>query len=146
MYVIIGGRGWMRDDSARPFMWPDDCLGGTRQQPVTMTHREQLQMNSLQQQPLSSPAATRSASTRNQPANSFRSELWGGGEGRGVCGLIVVIVMLCNWQVCLNPVSDANITPPTLRSDNKHVHVQHEREKTCRDDGAIQGWRGYSFG
>lgn len=97
--------------------------------------------------PLSSPAATRSASARNQPANSFRSELWGGGEGRGVCGLGVVIVMLCNWQVCLNPVSDANTAPPTplLGSNNKRVCFQ-EREKTCQDDRAIQRLRGYSSG
>lgn len=33
---------------------------------------EQLQIHSLQQQVGSSPAATRSASARNQPANSFR--------------------------------------------------------------------------
>lgn len=81
------------------------------------THTEQLQINSFQQQPLSSPAATRSTSTRNQPANSFRSELWGQrwrmGGGVGVWRLHVVIV-LCKWQVCLDPVSDANITPPTL--------------------------------
>lgn len=34
------------------------------------------------------------------------------GDG-GVCGLDVVIVMLGNWQVCSNPESEANTTPPS---------------------------------
>lgn len=52
------------------------CLGGGREQAVTTKpENEQLQINSLQQQPLSSPAETRSASARNQTTNSFRSEL-----------------------------------------------------------------------
>lgn len=60
-------------------------------------------------------------------------------DGRGR----IVIVMLCNWQVCLNAVFDADTsTPiPLLGSDNKHVGSQ-EWENTCQDDRAIQRWLG----
>lgn len=61
-------------------------------------------------------------------------------EGRRFCALRVAIVILCNWQACLNPVSDAS---PTL--DNKHVgflecEIHAKMTGMFRDDG------GYSFG
>ena len=53
-----------------------EAAGRHRHNTHTHTHTEQLQINSLQQQPLSSPAATRSATSKFLP-------LWGGGEGTG---------------------------------------------------------------
>lgn len=83
-------------------------------------------------------------STRNQPANSFRSELWGGGEGQGVCGLSVLIVMLCNWQVCVNPVCDTNITPPishcvwtTNASASRNMKIHAKMTRPFSDDWVI---------
>lgn len=61
-------------------------------------------------------------------------------EGRRFCELRVAIVILCNWQACLNPVSDAS---PTL--DNNHIgflecEIHAKMTGMFRDDG------GYSFG
>lgn len=53
------------------------ALEGRGNRPSPSHTEQQLQINPLQQQPLCSPATTRPASTRNQPANSFRSELNG---------------------------------------------------------------------
>ncbi len=139
MCMITGGRGCMRGESALLFMWPGRLPRRDEAQAVTITHTEQLQINSLQQQPLSSPAATRSASARNQPANSFRSELCGGGEGRR---FHCVIVMLCNWQVCLNPACDTNMAPPapcwgrtTNTSAPRNVNIHARMTGLFTDDG-----------
>ena len=98
--------------------------------------REQLQINSLQQQP---PVFTccNMLCQHSQSTGKFLP-LWGGGWGRQVCGLDVVIVMLCNWQVCSDPVSDANIPL------NSSTGV---RRQTCLLIGTwknMPGWQGYS--
>lgn len=131
-----------------------DCLGWTRQQAVTITytHSEQLQINSLQQQPLSSPAATRSASTRNQPANSFPSELWGGGGGGGwgrdgtgdfvasMLWLWCCVIDRYVWIQCLmhtsqRPFPSWSWTISMFASRNVMIHAKMTGQ--CRDEGVI---------
>lgn len=118
-----------RGEGRRVSTWPGVCLAGTERYRPSLLHAEHLQINSLQQQPLPSPAATRSASTRNQAANSFRSESWGGGRSRGVfsrgvwccdCGVIDRYVWI-PMRVWFKPYSP--LLPPSLSlgSDNKRV-------------------------
>lgn len=145
--MIIGGQGgWEVNQLSLSFHRGFASEGrGSRPSPSHRQRAATVQMNSLQQQPLSSPAATRSASTRNQPANSFRCELRGGGWGRGVLRAWCYDWELSNWQVCLNPVSDTHIAPPTplLGSDNNRVGFQ-QHENTFQNDRFIQRRRGYS--
>lgn len=99
------GGGCIRGESARPFIWPQGFAprGSRRSRPSPSRTREQLQINSLQQQPLSSPAATRSQRARaiNQQIPSVMCRT----EGFVCSG--VAIVILCNWQVGFE--SDASL-------------------------------------
>lgn len=64
------------------------------------------------------------------PANSFRSELWGGGWGRGGSGCFVIDRLCLNRGVCVMQKKKHQLLHWGL--DNKHVGFHETWENTSR--------------